>query len=108
MLSEPWVNPREGVCWMRKYPLLAVAAIMLVGAIVVGLASASRNVSPASWLPAGVTPGGANWVSGEGDESNSRFSTLGEINSNNVQNLHVVWNKPFHPPDLQFSPEGQP
>ena len=109
MDSVLWLvlNLKGGSCRMRKYPLLLVAA-MLLGALVVGLASASRNVSPASWLPAGVTPGGANWVSGEGDESNSRFSTLGQINSNNVQNLHVVWNQQFNDPSIAFSPEGQP
>ena len=65
---------------MRKVPFLAVAAV-LVGVTVVALASASRNAStPASWLPTGVTPAGANWISGEGDESNSRYSPLRQIN----------------------------
>ena len=93
---------------MRKYPLRAAAAAMLVGVMVVGLASASHTAAIPSWLPSGVTPAGANWASGEGDESNSRFSTLGQINSTNVQNLHVVWNQQFNTPDIQFSPEGQP
>src|ERR1700690_4243532 len=92
---------------MRKYPLLAVA-VMLVGVIVVGLAAASRTAATPSWLASGVTPAGANWLSGEGDESNSRFSTLSQINSTNVQNLHVVWNQQFNTPVIQFSPEGQP
>ena len=92
---------------MRKFPLLAVAAIVL-GATVVALASASRNASSVSWLPLSVTAAGNNWLSGEGDVSNSRFSTLKQINSSNVQNLHVVWNQQFNTPDIQFSPEGQP
>jgi quinohemoprotein ethanol dehydrogenase len=92
---------------MRKFSLLAVAAVLL-GATVVALASASRNASSVSWLPQGVTPAGSNWLSGEGDESNSRFSTLKQINSDNVQNLHVVWNQQFNTPDIAFSPEGQP
>jgi alcohol dehydrogenase (cytochrome c) len=92
---------------MRKYLFLAAGA-MLVGAMVVGLATASRSASAPSWLAAGVAPAGANWLSGEGDVSNSRFSTLGQINSTNVQNLHVVWNQQFNTPDIQFSPEGQP
>jgi alcohol dehydrogenase (cytochrome c) len=93
---------------MRKFPGLAVAALVL-GASVVALASASNNAStPASWLPTGVTPAGANWISGGGDISNSRYSPLSQINSNNVQNLHVVWNQQFNTPDIQFSPEGQP
>jgi len=95
---------------MRKYPLLAVA-IVLAAASVVAMASASQGsqkASPQSWLPQGVTAAGANWLSGEGDVSNSRFSTLRQINSTNVQNLHVVWNQQFNPTDIQFSPEGQP
>ena len=93
---------------MRKFPGLAVAA-MLLGASIVAMASASKNASsPASWLPKGVTPAGANWINGEGDVSNSRYSPLNQINSNNVQNLHVVWNQQFNTPDIQFSPEGQP
>ena len=92
---------------MRKFPLLAVVAIVL-GATVVALASASRNASSVSWLPLSVTAAGNNWLSGEGDVSNSRFSTLKQINSSNVQNLHVVWNQQFNTPDIQFSPEGQP
>src|SRR5437868_14111609 len=92
---------------MRKFPLLAVVAVVL-GATVVALASASRNASSVSWLPLSVTPAGNNWLSGEGDVSNSRFSTLKQINSSNVQNLHVVWNQQFNTPDIQFSQEGQP
>jgi len=93
---------------MRKFPLLAVAAVVL-GATVVALASAARNASTVSWLPASVVPASNNWLSGEGDESNSRFSTLKQINSNNVQNLHVVWNQQFNTDtSIAFSPEGQP
>jgi glucose dehydrogenase len=81
---------------------------VLAGVTVVGLASASRNVAAPSWLPAGVTAAGANWLGAEGDESNSRYSTLKQINSSNVQDLKVVWNAQFNPTDVQFSPEGQP
>jgi alcohol dehydrogenase (cytochrome c) len=91
-----------------KIPGLAVAALLL-GATVVALASASPKASaPASWLAPGVTPAGANWISGEGDESNSRYSPLSQINTGNVANLKVVWNQQFNTPDIQFSPEGQP
>ena len=95
---------------MRKIPLIAVA-IMLAGATVVALASASQGsqkAAPPSWLPTGVTAAGGNWLSGEGDVSNSRYSTLTQINTSNVQNLKVVWNQQFNPTDIQFSPEGQP
>src|SRR5438132_4852489 len=95
---------------MRKHLILAVA-VLLAGASVVALASASRNNPAVSWLPPGVTPSGADFnVSGaEGDPSNSRFSSLTQINSNNVQNLHVVWNQQFNKDTtIAFSPEGQP
>jgi len=92
---------------MRKYPLLAGATV-LAAVTVVALASAAQKKGPESWLPEGVTAAGAQWLSGEGDESNSRFSTLSQINSSNVQNLHVVWNQQFNPTDIAFSPEGQP
>jgi alcohol dehydrogenase (cytochrome c) len=93
---------------MKKFPVLAVVA-MLVGATVVALASASGHASsPSSWLPPGVSPAGKDWVSPGGDISNSRYSPLTQINSNNVQNLHVVWNQQFNTPDIAFSPEGQP
>src|SRR5207247_6170041 len=99
---------KGGIGRMRKFPLLAVAAVVL-GATVVALASAARNASTVSWLPASVVPASNNWLSGEGDESNSRFSTLKQINSNNVQNLHVVWNQQFNTDtSIAFSPEGQP
>src|SRR5262245_31979515 len=92
---------------IRKYSLLVVATVLL-GATVAALASASPSATTASWLPKGATAAGANWLGAEGDTSNSRFSTLTQINSNNVQNLHVVWNQQFNPTDIAFSPEGQP
>jgi alcohol dehydrogenase (cytochrome c) len=112
---------------MRRVLVLVFAAV-LVPAAVVGLASAdvlkqstgakraesalasakARANAISSYLPAGVTPAGKNWISGEGDESNSRFSTLSQVNSSNVQNLHVVWNAQFNDPTIQFTPEGQP
>ena len=92
---------------MRKVPFLAVAALM-VGAAVVGLASASGGSTRLSWLAPGEAAGGVNWTSPGGDVSNSRFSLLNQITSSNVQNLHVVWNQQFNTPDVQFSPEGQP
>ena len=97
---------------MRRLLLLAVT--VLVGTSVVALASASRstkNAGSVSWLPQGMAAAGANFnVSGtEGDGSNSRFSSLSQINSNNVQNLHVVWNQQFNTDKtIAFSPEGQP
>jgi quinohemoprotein ethanol dehydrogenase len=92
---------------MRRSLLLAIATA-LVAVTVVAVASASRTTAKVSWLPQTVTPAGANWLSGEGDISNSRFSTLSQINAGNVANLHVVWNAQWNPTNIAFSPEGQP
>jgi quinohemoprotein ethanol dehydrogenase len=96
---------------MRRL-LLFVVATGLAAATMVGLASAQRttksSATASSYLPAGVTAAGDNWLNGEGDNANSRFSTLQQINSNNVQNLHVDWNAQFNPPDDQFTPETMP
>src|SRR3954447_873588 len=109
MLSERWGDTnRQGGSGRMRRTLFVVVAIALAAVTVVTLASASRDTGKVSWLPQTVKPAGANWLSGEGDESNSRFSTLSQINANNVQNLHVVWNAQWNPPEIAFSPEGQP
>jgi alcohol dehydrogenase (cytochrome c) len=98
---------------MRRL-LLFVAAAGLAAVVTVGLASASVKGSTSSasalssFLPTGVSPSGANWLSGEGDESNSRFSTLSQINAGNVASLHVDWNAQFNPLADQFTPETMP
>src|SRR5579862_1171937 len=91
---------------MRRVIVLAVGTLVF-GVALVGLASASQGKVP-SWLPSGVTPGSGNWMNPEGDWSNSRYSTLRQINSSNVSSLHVVWNQQFNDPSIALSPEGQP
>ena len=66
----------------------------------VTLASASPNATTPSFLPQGVTPAGANWLT-NGDTSQSRYSTLSQINLNTVKNLKVVWNQQFNTPDTR-------
>ncbi len=120
MSSSPWITVSDALpCSgtrrthrLRRLLLLAGAVLCGCGCVV-GLASASGSGSAAavSWLPAGMAAAGANFnVSGtEGDGSNSRFSTLRQINAGNVQNLHVVWNQQFNTDtSIAFSPEGQP
>src|SRR5689334_11896958 len=87
---------KGGSSHLRKYPLFALATGR-IAATVVALGSAWQRQGPESWLPEGVTAAGANWLGAEGDETNSRFSTLKQINSGNVQNLHVIWNRSFNP-----------
>ena len=96
---------------MRRLLLFVVAGG--VGAfLVAGLASAepasTSSSASASYLPSGVTPAGANWLSGEGDISGSRYSPLTQINASNVQNLHIVWNAQFNPLNDAYSPETMP
>ena len=107
--------------------------VMLIGgsaAVIVGLASAASGhksssvhskavkqagvVPWAGYLPASAKPAGANWTVGYGDLSNSRFSSLQQINSSNVQNLHVAWTGNFNDPahdvtlGLESAIENQP
>ena len=77
--------------------LAAVVTGALASAEPVSRSSRTSTPSLSSYLPAGETPAGKNWTLSEGDLSNSRFSTLTQINSSNVQNLHVVWNAQFDP-----------
>lgn len=89
---------------MRRVVLLAVVGVIASVAVV----SLASGAAAPSWLAKGVTPASGNWLSGEGDWSNSRFSTLRQITSSNVSSLHVVWNQQFNDPSIAFSPEGQP
>src|SRR5262245_3988164 len=107
MLSERGVPFVGGSGRMRRSLLLVCTTTALLGVTVVTLASASPNVTTPSFLPKGVTAAGANWFT-NGDTSNSRYSTLSQINLNTVKNLKVVWNQQFNTTDTQFSPEGQP
>jgi PQQ-like domain len=97
---------------MRRLLFLTMAAGLIL-ATAAGLASAqaktkSSTSATAAFLPAGVTPAGDNWLTGEGDIAGSRFSPLTQINSTNVQSLHVDWNAQFNPTSDQYTPETMP
>lgn len=95
---------------MRRLLLFVVGSCLAVG-LAAGLAAASpasSSSSASAYLPPDVTPAGANWLSGEGDVAGSRYSPLTQINSSNVQNLHVDWNAEFNPVADQFTPETMP
>jgi quinohemoprotein ethanol dehydrogenase len=90
--------------------LLWIAAAAMVAATTAALASAShvtQRVSPETaypWLPTGAAAAGNNWPDTGGDVSNSRFSTLTQINTKNVSGLKMVWQQYFSS-GLQ-TPEG--
>src|SRR5579884_918680 len=56
----------------------------------------SVYVGPADLL---ARPVGANWTSYNGDYSGQRFSTLNQINAQNVSQLRAAW--VFHPGNSQ-------
>src|SRR5580698_2412212 len=60
--------------------LAAVVTGALASAEPVSRSSRTSTPSLSSYLPAGETPAGKNWTLSEGDLSNSRFSTLTQIN----------------------------
>ena len=76
-----------------------VVAIGALAAMTVTFASASggttRHAAKASttypWLPAGVTPAGNDFEYAGGDMSNTRYSTLTQINTKNVSGLRQIW-----------------
>ena len=106
-------RPSKGWFDMRRLILLLVASALGVAAAA-GLASAqptvarSGSASSTSFLPPGVTGAGDNWLFGEGDIAGSRYSPFTQINSTNVQNLHVDWNAQFNPIADAYTPETMP
>jgi alcohol dehydrogenase (cytochrome c) len=79
--------------------LISVPAV-LVAAGVVALASASRSAparsAASSFLPTGVTPAGNDWGTPGGDIAGSGYSTLNQINTKNVSQLKMLWQKSYN------------
>jgi quinohemoprotein ethanol dehydrogenase len=69
------------ICWRRSCLQLG---------LLVGLAGPSA-LACAQGLPDLRAPAGAEWPAIGGDWSNSRYSTLTEINRDNVKNLKGAW-----------------
>jgi glucose dehydrogenase len=103
---------------MRKM-LLLLAAAGVVAVTAVTLASASTNsgsqakVSPVlegttGYLPLGQAPAGNDWAYPAGDASQTAFSTLKQINTGNVANLKMVWQKSFNGPSYASVIESNP
>src|ERR1700753_183438 len=97
-----------------KRLVFAFVAAGLGAAIAVGMGSAARqkkSFTPTteanSYLATGVTPAVDNWLWPGGDESNSGFSQLKQINSTNVDKLKVAWNAQFNPTSVTASPQSQ-
>jgi glucose dehydrogenase len=78
---------------------------VLVVVTAVGLASASSTAKrqSATLTPAQeavqqglvATPAGNDWAWPRGDEAQTQFSTLSQITTSNVANLHVAWRESF-------------
>src|SRR5438270_770087 len=108
---------------MRK-SLLLIATAGLLAVTTVALASASNNgrnqarakgASPNpvlegtnGFLPLGETPAGNDWPFAAGDQSQTDFSTLKQINTGNVAGLKVAWQGSFDGPDYNSVIESSP
>lgn len=83
---------------MRRAVTFALACVAVV-AVAATTASAARDGKARS--NAAFTqlyaPAGANWIVAGGDNSNSRYSSLKQINTSNVKKLHLVWSKSLWP-----------
>jgi alcohol dehydrogenase (cytochrome c) len=90
------------VCAGNVQTKAAGSALFLAGACFIGSAqeSASGSVSvKVDVQPSELRsqPAGANWLSYNGDYTGRRFSSLDQINTENVQNLRAQW--VFHVPN---------
>src|ERR1700749_1248254 len=121
-LTQMCRDGRRGCSSMVRKPTttrLMLAAVMVVGAAAIAVAGsfASSNVkgathsanAAAAYVPTGVTAAGANWFWAGGDEANSGYSPLKQINSSNVSKLQVAWNAQLFSPSLTaVKVESQP
>src|SRR3984957_14658510 len=108
IVGRGWVKMRRLMLFIVAAALAAVTMVALASAEPASRSSkAAADSSLPSYLPAGEVPAGENWLFGEGDLSNSRFSTLTQITSSNVQSLHPVWNDQFDPVGNAYSNTGE-
>src|SRR5205823_3994931 len=104
---------REGS--MRRF-LLIVAGAGLLAVTIVALATASNSKKGASapegltWLPAGVQPAGNDWPTTQGDLAGTAYSTLTQINKQNVHTLKKAWEVSLESPatSTTWPPQNQP
>src|SRR5689334_3063320 len=83
---------------MRRAVTLAVACFAVVAVVTTTTASASRDAKTRSSASTQLyAPAGANWIVAGGDNANSRYSSLKQINTSNVKNLKMVWSKSLWP-----------
>jgi glucose dehydrogenase len=106
---------------MRKFTLFVVAAGTLAVTLV-AIASASHSTSRGAaitptaekaypWLAPGVTPAGTaenNWAYPRADYMGTNYSMLKQINTGNVGNLKMAWQKSFMGPALASTVQGAP
>lgn len=78
-------------------------AAVLTAAVMTGATGAARNLTiPLAQL---YPASGADWSMANGDLSNSRYSSLDQINSSNVGTMKVAWAKSFDTSE-QLGPDG--
>ncbi len=89
---------------LRRLTLLVLA---LVGALVASLSATAGNRAAPTPAPAftpeeSVASSGDNWLGYNGNAYNHRYSTLSEINADNVKNLKIAWSTEIQLPGLKL------
>jgi alcohol dehydrogenase (cytochrome c) len=89
---------------LRRKGLLGATVVVLAVALV-GIASAASRghlsesaalkAAPAFTAKQEAAFSGANWINPGGDLANTRYSVLKQINTKNVKNLKVAWDKSY-------------
>ncbi len=121
-MSRKWSVPRRALLFGSVGALAAALTVGLAAGAsatthkAIAVQKAVKAAPPATnstypWLPAGVTPAGADWPTTGGDLAGSDYSTLNQINTKNVSKLHVAFqlaslNIPA--PGTGYKPENQP
>jgi quinohemoprotein ethanol dehydrogenase len=79
---------------------LVIAAVVVGLLVVTSMASASstsKSKAKAASAAQLYTPAGNNWIVPGGDNANSRYSSLTQINTKNVSKLKLVWQTSLWP-----------
>jgi quinohemoprotein ethanol dehydrogenase len=106
-----WVDAVRDQFKAATLVLLAVVGIAACGGggSTPGPIGATRAPSIAPRFDAGAltTPAGADWITNGGSLDNDRFSTLDEVNAENVGHLKGDWMTKLGTSGAKFSAEGQ-
>ena len=97
----------------RLLRLAAAGAVVAVSVLAPSATRAEPHRKPPraganAYLPAGAKPAADNWLWPGGDEANSGFSQLKQIDSSNASDLKVAWSESFGLASDVGVPQSQP